>query len=675
MHDKNFIFWCQKAIPLVFDNSLSYYECLCKLLNYVNSLTTDVKEIAKLQQELQEYVNNYFNNLDVQKEINNKLDEMAESGDLENIISKYINENVNFVYENVQQMISNTLQSGKTIKTLGYYEKNDGGGAYYYVTEKNNEVNDGFHIVNNNLCFNLIIENNQVNILSLGAKKTKNDLVKNDISTCINYYLNYNESILDKLKLYIPSGGYYCSPIEMVSEKGFSIIGDKNFTTEYLGGTVISSFNDNQDYIFKIGNTSKQTYNWTLENITFTSANYNLGMNNFLYIDKNNVKNLTCALKFIYAQTGSAKDLYFQKIIGKAIEISTCWENNFENLNFRYIWNFNDNGILTFEPVNTSLSQYANITANYFKNLHFESTFGNLIYFTQNCGFVNNEITNIFFEDNPVSLNNTTITSTLFTPENLATFDDESAIHFGVIAGNWFTCAIGDILLNNVPTRWYNYNGNNYVYDTVINCNENGSGPNCSINSITIDIANKPLKIILLNEEVNERATTDFKISKIINNTQQLPLYDVKGIYPIESCKLSKYNTLSKELGKEFTPFHEIVTRFGGDAKGVLYYEENALNNLKLCANPFPSNFNNYFAQILFKTQNLKIRAKIPNGESVKINFESSSQSEIKTLEGTGDFKFYDINFTSIESGDLVGMKFTSDSPSKDCKLDIYTFI
>ena len=89
MRDKNFVFWCQKTIPLVFDNSMSYYECLCKLLNYVNSLTTDVAEIARLQQELQNYVDNYFTNLDVQEEINNKLDELVSNGTISRLLGQY----------------------------------------------------------------------------------------------------------------------------------------------------------------------------------------------------------------------------------------------------------------------------------------------------------------------------------------------------------------------------------------------------------------------------------------------------------------------------------------------------------------------------------------------------------------------------------------------------------
>ena len=33
-----FRFWCQKVLPLVYDNSLSYYETLCKVVDYINNL-------------------------------------------------------------------------------------------------------------------------------------------------------------------------------------------------------------------------------------------------------------------------------------------------------------------------------------------------------------------------------------------------------------------------------------------------------------------------------------------------------------------------------------------------------------------------------------------------------------------------------------------------------------
>lgn len=86
-----------KAIPLAFDESLSYYECLCALLNYlkntiiptVNNNADAVIELQQLFEKLQTYVNNYFDNLDVQDEINNKLDAMAEDGTLEKIVGDY----------------------------------------------------------------------------------------------------------------------------------------------------------------------------------------------------------------------------------------------------------------------------------------------------------------------------------------------------------------------------------------------------------------------------------------------------------------------------------------------------------------------------------------------------------------------------------------------------------
>lgn len=35
---KTFKFWCYKVLPLVYDDSLSYYEVLCKVVDYINDL-------------------------------------------------------------------------------------------------------------------------------------------------------------------------------------------------------------------------------------------------------------------------------------------------------------------------------------------------------------------------------------------------------------------------------------------------------------------------------------------------------------------------------------------------------------------------------------------------------------------------------------------------------------
>lgn len=41
-----FTYWCQKVLPLVYDDSLSYYEMLCKITDYVNQIVENDKNFA-----------------------------------------------------------------------------------------------------------------------------------------------------------------------------------------------------------------------------------------------------------------------------------------------------------------------------------------------------------------------------------------------------------------------------------------------------------------------------------------------------------------------------------------------------------------------------------------------------------------------------------------------------
>lgn len=62
-----FRFWCQKVLPLVYDESLSYYEILCKVVNYINNMIENQKEFSnelnKLKSEL-EVVQKWIANFD-----------------------------------------------------------------------------------------------------------------------------------------------------------------------------------------------------------------------------------------------------------------------------------------------------------------------------------------------------------------------------------------------------------------------------------------------------------------------------------------------------------------------------------------------------------------------------------------------------------------------------------
>ena len=58
MNLPHFRFWCQKVLPLVYDNSLSYYEVLCKVVKYINNLIDSdkaiIEDIEQLQKEMNE---------------------------------------------------------------------------------------------------------------------------------------------------------------------------------------------------------------------------------------------------------------------------------------------------------------------------------------------------------------------------------------------------------------------------------------------------------------------------------------------------------------------------------------------------------------------------------------------------------------------------------------------
>ena len=61
-----FRFWCFKVLPLVYDDELSYYEVICKCVEYINNLiendkaiSNDVEQLKQEMKQVQEWINNY----------------------------------------------------------------------------------------------------------------------------------------------------------------------------------------------------------------------------------------------------------------------------------------------------------------------------------------------------------------------------------------------------------------------------------------------------------------------------------------------------------------------------------------------------------------------------------------------------------------------------------------
>lgn len=151
-----FIAFTQRVIPATFDESMSYQEALSALLKYIkelqetvdnNALITD--EQTKVINEMTDYINNYFDNLDVQEEINHKLDEMAEDGTLAEIVTAYLNVKSILAYNTIAEMSEATnIVEGSFLAVYGLNALNDHVLTFYKARQiRNTDVVDGINLV------------------------------------------------------------------------------------------------------------------------------------------------------------------------------------------------------------------------------------------------------------------------------------------------------------------------------------------------------------------------------------------------------------------------------------------------------------------------------------------------------------------------------------------------
>ena len=98
MNYRPFLFWCQKVLPLVYDESLSYYELLCKVVHYINGLLADAKltqekfdaveaELAELRKMITDLQINKL----ITQEVEAALDKMVEDGTLADLLDTVVN--------------------------------------------------------------------------------------------------------------------------------------------------------------------------------------------------------------------------------------------------------------------------------------------------------------------------------------------------------------------------------------------------------------------------------------------------------------------------------------------------------------------------------------------------------------------------------------------------------
>ena len=160
-------------------DAINNYHLFSKVVEYLNktidnmNLTGEQMEnVTNAMTELQNYVNNYFDNLDVQEEINNKLDEMVEDGTISSIINNEIFSNIN------NEILINATNIGNLINEMESTIKQ---GQSNSITENmlSQEVKEmitggNTAVVGVNSISNENLQNNAITILNLDEKLRQN---------------------------------------------------------------------------------------------------------------------------------------------------------------------------------------------------------------------------------------------------------------------------------------------------------------------------------------------------------------------------------------------------------------------------------------------------------------------------------------------------------------------
>lgn len=176
-------------LPTSYLESMTYAELLMWFCNFLQEKV--LPTINNNADALQEVIT-YLENLDLQDEVDNKLDEMAESGQLQEIVADYLNSKAVFGYDTIADMkLATNLIDGSYAKTLGFHQLNDGGGCIYKIREIQNTdvVDEKTKIALNDptLIAVLILDSNIINIKQFGAYCDNIHDDSDALEACFNY--------------------------------------------------------------------------------------------------------------------------------------------------------------------------------------------------------------------------------------------------------------------------------------------------------------------------------------------------------------------------------------------------------------------------------------------------------------------------------------------------------
>lgn len=210
-------------LPTSYTLSMTYEEQLLWLCNFiketvipaVNTNSEAITELQALFKELQEYVDSYFENLDVQEEIDNKLDEMVLDGTLAEILANYLNLSrfIDTTTSLINETDENVVKAGYIVETFGYSEIDDGGATKVLIVDE--EPQNTFYFTLQNNLYGIPVANKE-NVLIYGIKGDGTT----DNTTLLNSIKDYTD------KLYFPTGTYLINKLELSNKTNYKLYGD-----------------------------------------------------------------------------------------------------------------------------------------------------------------------------------------------------------------------------------------------------------------------------------------------------------------------------------------------------------------------------------------------------------------------------------------------------------------
>ena len=170
--------WVCNNFPFIEEtfDGINNYQLMSKIVGYLNLIKGKTNELGEQVETLQ----SWFDNLDVQDEIDNKLDEMAQDGTLDEMITQYLQINGVLAFNTVDDLQDATnIIDGSVCRTLGKVTYNDGYGALYKIRPiTSGDTVDGENIIALNTSETLIAEKiinaNITNILNKLPSLEKN---------------------------------------------------------------------------------------------------------------------------------------------------------------------------------------------------------------------------------------------------------------------------------------------------------------------------------------------------------------------------------------------------------------------------------------------------------------------------------------------------------------------